>query len=124
MTSIYPAKDIWCHHTGFKKRCYDMVVKCKCRKWVAVQGNDPQTNAPLQLFDCADAWTPALQVMQHQRQLQTTASVDALRNEVQSANDAGMANALVGLNQQIRAAVDPKTLLSAHKASDPKLLEN
>ncbi len=124
MTGVHPDKEIRCHHTGFKKRCFDMVTKYKCRKWVAVQGNDPQTNAPLQLFDCADAWGPALQVMAQQRQLQTTASVDALRNEVQSANDAGMATALAGLNQQIRVAVDPKALLAGHRAPDPKLLEN
>lgn len=98
-----PDKEIMCHHTGFEKRCFDMVVHSKCRKWVHVQGKNPQTNGDVDTFDCRDHVDHMLTIAILQAQRQTTATVDALRKEVNEGNDQSMTGLIGNLNRQMES---------------------
>lgn len=81
-----PDEKTMCHHTGFEKSCRDVVVNCKCRKWVPVKGTNPNTGEVVNKFDCADAWMPLLLIDNSMYQRQTGAAVESFRNEVVKAN--------------------------------------
>lgn len=115
---MLPDDKIMCHHTAFEKSCFDMVTKCKCRKWVRVQGKDPQTNADIDTYDCRDHIDHLLAIAVLQSQRQTTASVDAMRHEVRASSDAAMVGMVGQLNRQMEAAV------AVTSDAPQKLLEN
>ena len=106
---MYPDEKIMCHHTAFEKSCFDMVTKCKCRKWVRVQGKDPQTNADIDSYDCRDHVDHMLTIAVLQAQRQTTASVDAVRGEMQQSADQGIVDAIGMLNLRVDATA-PKLI--------------
>lgn len=103
-----PDKETMCHRTGFTKSCFECVTQHGCRLWkhVTLEG-DPTlpvgaTQRAVDHWDCADSLADLYLRDMLRRQLQTTATVDKLSNEVKQANDAGMATALHGLNTQVR----------------------
>lgn len=105
---MLPDEKVMCHRTGFTKTCFECVVTHKCRLWkhVTLEG-DPRlppgaTQSAVDHWDCADSLADLYLRDMLRRQLQTTATVDKLSNEVKQANDAGMATALNGLNAQVR----------------------
>ena len=98
---MLPDEKIMCHRTGFEKRCFDMVVHCKCRAWVKVQGADPQTGEILDQFDCADHWAPTLQMEAIKVARQTFATLHELRNEVALSRDHALVSTLGRLNDKI-----------------------
>jgi hypothetical protein len=51
-----------------------------------LQGNNPQTGAPVQEWGCSIAWLPLLLVENNGKQIQTTAAVESFRNEMVKAN--------------------------------------
>ena len=51
---MLPAKDIGCHRTGFEKDCRVLVTDGRCTRWRHLLGSDPQTGAPLDVWDCLD----------------------------------------------------------------------
>lgn len=116
---MLPDEKTKCHRTGFEKGCRDMVVNCNCRAWVRIKGRHAETDAPVDLYDCADHWGP--QIAQQsteviQKHLLTIAqSVDQLRKEVHEANDIQMAGALAHLNNRMDAmraiGAEPQKLL-------------
>lgn len=110
-----PDEKIMCHHTGFEKSCFDMVTKCKCRKWVSFIGAHPQTGAEVNVTDCRDHLEHLFWVEAARQQRGTTASVDKLATEVAKANDAGVGSALMGLNSHLR--------VMQQRANDPVFLE-
>lgn len=114
-------KTVRCHETGFKKSCFDMVNKYKCRKWVHFTGPHPQTRAIIDQWDCRDHLEHLFWMQAMQAQMHTTASVDKLANEVQKANDGGVANALLGLNREMRRQTE---LISSDAPAASKLIEN
>jgi hypothetical protein len=83
-----PDEKIMCHETAFQRSCRDIVVNCRCRKWVQIMGTNPNTGEALNKWDCVDAWMPLLTIENSQMQRQTGAAVESFRNEVvrQSAN--------------------------------------
>ena len=95
-----PDEKVMCHHTGFEKSCLDLVTKCKCRKWVQVQGTNPNTGDPVNRWDCVDAWLPFLLIENSQMQRQTGAAVESFRNEVASHQNAIIASAPRIIQQQ------------------------
>lgn len=115
-----PGQGIMCHRTSFTKSCRACVVDHGCRLWkrVTLEGH-PETAAPVDHYDCADSLIDLYMKDMLRRQVQTTATVDKLSKEVREANDAGMANALMGINREIRRQSD---LLAAPDA--PKMIEN
>lgn len=70
-----------CHETGFEKSCRDMVINARCRKWVQIMGNNPNTGEPINRWDCVDALLPLLLIENSQMQRQTGAAVESFRNE-------------------------------------------
>jgi hypothetical protein len=76
-----PDEKTRCHHTGFEKSCREIVTGCGCRKWVSVDGHNPNTGEAVKRFDCADAWVPMLLIENSQMQRQTGAAVESLRND-------------------------------------------
>ncbi len=97
-----------------------------CAWYIQVQGKNPQTGQDVNEWNCSIAFMPILQIETTKSSRETTSETHELRNEVQKSNDAGMANALMGINQQIRAIAakpDPNAMLASH-AAPSKLLEN
>jgi hypothetical protein len=72
-----PDPGIYCHLTGFTKKCRDMVVKKGCRKWVRVQGQHPTEDREVHLYDCADQWEIALR---HEQFRIGMANADAIKH--------------------------------------------
>lgn len=101
---MMPDKDIKCHLTGFTKRCYDMVDKHKCRKWVHFQGEHPQTKAVIDVWDCRDHMDHFMDIQIIQAIRQTTNTVNELRKEVDQTNAGAVVGMLGHLNQQLEAA--------------------
>lgn len=103
-----PDKETMCHRTGFTKSCFECVTQHGCRLWKhVVLEADPSTPPghavkPVDHWDCADSLADLYLKDMLRRQLATTATVDKLSNEVKQANDAGMTNALMGINREIR----------------------
>lgn len=105
---MFPDDKTMCHRTGFEKRCRDMVVNCNCRAWVRIKGRHAETDAPVDLYDCADHWGPQIQMQATevlQKHLLTIAeSIDGLRKVVHDANDQQMVGAVARLNRQVDEA--------------------
>lgn len=83
---MLPDEKVMCHHTGFDKSCFDMVTRCKCPKWVKLQGVNPNTGQEIEKYNCADHWLPLLMVENSLQQRQTGAAVESFRNEMVEAN--------------------------------------
>lgn len=81
------------------KVCHD------CELWDHIRGRHPQTGADMDHWACAFRMQTLIAIEQTQAQRQTTASIDAFRNETHAANDQSMVGAISRLNQQMDAAV-------------------
>lgn len=86
-TNPIPDKEVMCHHTGFKRSCHDMVVKCHCPLWLMIAGANPNTGEPINGYGCADMLMPLLMIENSQQQRQTGAAVERTRNEIVRAAD-------------------------------------
>jgi len=53
----------------------------KCRFWVHVQGQNPQTGKTVSNGDCAMAWIPVLMIENSKVNRETGAAVESMRNE-------------------------------------------
>jgi hypothetical protein len=92
-----------------------------CAWWTEVRGNHPQTGQRVEEWNCAIAFMPMLQIETTLSTRQAASETHELRNDVRASNDAGVANVMLGLNQQMRAVVAD----ALPPASGPqKLLEN
>ena len=65
-----------------KKKC----MKHRCIWYNMLQGNNPQTGAPVQEWGCSIAWLPLLLVENNGKQIQTTSAVESFRIEMVKAN--------------------------------------
>jgi len=83
---MLPDKETGCHHTGFAKKCRDLVASGKCKRWLQIAGNNPNTGEAVNRFDCVDNWTPLLLIENSQMQRQTGAAVESFRNEMVKMN--------------------------------------
>lgn len=88
-----------CPATGFKERCR----KDACPEWIHVQGNNPQSGAHMDLFDCARRWQPVLLLELSKEVRQLAAAVESARNEARKDAVATAASLLEIAN----AAADP-----------------
>jgi hypothetical protein len=82
MSDFLPDKDIGCHRTGFEKSCRDLVAAGRCRRWVLIQGAHPQTDEPVNRYDCIDNWIPLLLMDVGRNVSQGVAGTDKVANEV------------------------------------------
>jgi hypothetical protein len=69
------AKDNHC--PLLKKAC----IESRCKWWVHIRGKHPQSNAELDMPDCAVKWLPVLMIEMSQMERQTGAAVESFRNE-------------------------------------------
>ena len=81
-----PNKDRGCHHTGFARKCRELVVSGECERWTQIQGMNPNTGEQISRHGCIDDWGPMLMIENTQQQRQTGAAVENLRNRVAEAN--------------------------------------
>ena len=49
-----PKDSRWCHHTGFEKKCRDLVSSGKCERWRDLPGADPFTGQARAAWGCTD----------------------------------------------------------------------
>ena len=79
----FPPKDRMCHRTSFTKSCGDLVKSEACQKrWVLVQGSDPQTKTPVNEWGCIDDWAHILQLALIDQMRMAAAETEKLRNEL------------------------------------------
>lgn len=83
---MLPDKNLGCHHTGFTRKCRELVAIGECGRWMQIQGHNPNTGEPVSRYDCIDNWTPLLLIENSQQQRQTGAAVESFRNEMVKAN--------------------------------------
>lgn len=69
------------------KKC----VEDKCKFWVHVRGKNPQSQAEIDMPDCAIRWLPTLLIENSQMSRQTGAAVESFRNEVVKGNNEAVA---------------------------------
>lgn len=62
-------------------------LKHDCKKWLNVQGSNPQTGEIQNQWDCADTWVPILLIENSKQQRGTQSAVESFRNEVRAGND-------------------------------------
>lgn len=120
---MLPDDKTMCHVTGFEKTCFDMVTKCKCRKWVHFLGHDPQTGKDVDVWDCNDHMQHWLLIQVMKAQRETTASIDALRRETAASNEVGMAAALTSLNKTLTNHANEQGLPNLEYRQNHKLIE-
>lgn len=77
---MLPDKNLGCHRTGFAKSCRSLLASGKCRRWRMVLGEDPQTAAPLQAWDCIDNHAYVIALSTGRALEQLTASTDKAHN--------------------------------------------
>ncbi|RAI34513.1 hypothetical protein [Rhodoplanes serenus] len=77
-----PNKDVGCHHTGFARKCRDLVSSGECTRWMLIQGTSPNNGQPVNRHDCVDNWTPLLLIEAALQARQSGASADKVANEV------------------------------------------
>ena len=107
----------------WRKSCHKVCHTCK---WYnLVRGKHPQTNEDVDRWDCAMSLLPMLQIENAMVGRQTTASVDAMRQEVRQSSDQAMAGAIAQLNRDAQLSRDI-ALASLVSAPSPatKLIEN
>lgn len=123
---MLPDKSIKCHRTAFEKTCFQCVTEHGCRLWKRVTLEfHPETGASgVDHYDCFDSLQDLYMKDLLRRQLQTTATVDNLRKEVQESNDAGMASVILGLNGQMQRIAEQRPQSIGPPSDAPKLLEN
>lgn len=54
MTFELPKEDRWCHHTGFEKKCCELVTSQKCKRWRNLPGVDVFSGVPREQWGCID----------------------------------------------------------------------
>lgn len=81
---MLPDKTTRCHRTGFAETCFKCVTEHGCRLWKRVTlERHPETGNPsVDHYDCLDSLQDLYQKDMLGRQLQTTATVQELRNDV------------------------------------------
>jgi hypothetical protein len=128
---MLPEKGIKCHKTFARADgpidCRTLVCEHGCRLWkrVTLEGdpNTPPGHAvkPVDHYDCVDSLVDLYMKDLLRRQLQTTATVDNLRQEVREGNDQTLVGTLARLNDKIDHAAEQALLPGS---SPTKLLEN
>jgi hypothetical protein len=59
----------------------------KCRFWVNVIGQNPQTGETVNNWDCSFAWMPVLMIENSKVNRETGSAIESFRNEMVDANE-------------------------------------
>jgi len=81
-TDPFPPEDMYCHLTGFEKKCLELVSSRKCHRWRMVQGTDKNTGQPVSGWDCIDNWQNHFTIEANQLINQVGAATESFRNVV------------------------------------------
>lgn len=82
-------------HTCERRDADNEIIE-QCRWYIRVHGRNPQTDDPIDAWDCAIAFLPILQIEGSKETRHTAAAVDAFRNEMVKQNtDAALVLAAV-----------------------------
>lgn len=132
MSHHLPDKATMCHRTGFAKTCFECVTQHGCRLWkhIVLEG-DPagapgQAIKPVDHWDCIDA---LMGLMTHdllRRQLQTTATVDKVAEEVGKTTQAvreGNDGQMIAAMHALRLGTGMAAPMIAAGAAMPRLIE-
>lgn len=113
---MLPPRDVICHRTfgsDTPKKCFDLVVDCKCRLWQHVLGTDPQTGKEVDHFDCLDAMQSKLLIENSKFAYETSREVNQLRNEIAALATARQLSlnfseerARIGRDQTVKLPID------------------
>ena len=79
----------------------------KCRFWINIMGQNPQTGETVNNYDCAMAWMPVLMIENSKVNRETGAAVESMRNETVKASD--------NLVRTIQDAATKSQLRQAHQ---------
>jgi hypothetical protein len=91
MANALPPKDLYCHRTGFTKKCLGLVSSGKCQgRWLTLEGNDPVSGEHFAQSDCADNW-PVILLIDIAKKIAngtgaTQAAVEDFRNRMMELN--------------------------------------
>ena len=72
------------------KKCPLIGKKCiesECMFWVHILGHHPQSDAPLDHFDCSVRWLPILMIEGSKETRGAAAAIETFRNEMVVANE-------------------------------------
>jgi hypothetical protein len=113
---MLPDDKVYCHRTGFRKKCVDMVTKRHCRLWKHVIGLNRNTNQPMDHYDCVDSLKVDLTIENTQMQRETGAAVESTRNEYVRSSDRNLEVMLQVQNEfrQAIAAIGQEVLAIRH----------
>ena len=82
----------------------------KCRFWINVMGQNPQTGETTNNWDCAFAWTPVLMIENSKVNRETGAAIESFRNETvkcsEQTNEILVSAISYGLQQQHNKRLD------------------
>jgi hypothetical protein len=84
---MLPDKKVWCHKTGFEKKCFDMVTKKGCELWGYKVGLDRNTGQHEQVWGCTEKFAFGLQIELIQQMRELGAAMEGMRNETARAAD-------------------------------------
>jgi len=79
-----------------KKTC----IEHRCKFYVHLLGNDPQTGKAIDKFDCAISFLPVLLIEGAQQTRQAAAAIESFRNEMVRGNE--QAQRLLGADSQVK----------------------
>lgn len=79
-----------------KKRC----IEGRCKFWTHIIGQNPQTGAQIDKFDCTFALLPLLLVENSKLQRETGAAVESFRNEMVRQNQVLLASSALAASHE------------------------
>ena len=79
--------------------------KLECMWFTKIQGRNPNTGQMIDEYSCAVAWIPTLLIENSQKERETGAAVESLRNHVAS-NGAAMLSLISGTRGALRNPQD------------------
>lgn len=80
MLSMLPDEKIKCPYTGFEKQCREIVLSCKCPKFISIKQMD---NGEMKdVHGCADGFMPMLVIEGARQTYSVGAAIESMRNEV------------------------------------------
>ena len=82
-------------------------IEGRCKWWKHVVGKNPQTGRDVDEYDCAISWLPVLMLEVAQKEFQTGAAVESLRNEAVKAAREISVGALAQAMAQILSGPGP-----------------
>ena len=101
-----------------KKAC----IENECAFYVHITGQNPQSGAQMDLWDCAVKWTPVMMLDASRNMKGVQAAVEGMRNDVCDRQD-NLNNALVLGAKLMEARKAPPTL-PANVVNSPSLTED